>query len=527
MGQAELLIAGLLVAVAGLSALARRLSVPYPIVLVIGGALLGFVPGMPAVRLDPHVVLVVFLPPLLYRAAFLANLQDFRANVTPIALASIGLVLVTMGAVAVVAHALVRGLPWAAAFTLGAIVSPTDPLAAAIIMRRLDVPRRVISVVEGEGLFNDATGLVLYRVAVAAVVSGSFSLANAGVDFVDEAAGGVAIGLVVGWVITEIRRRAGDAETSITISLLTPYAAFIPADALGCSAVLAVVTTGIYIGTRAHDIFPPRTRLQGNFVWEILSFIVTATLFVLVGLQLRTIVQSIPGRSPARVAYHVVAVCGVVIAVRMLWALTYPYMVGALPRRIRIRLPRFSLGLRLVSAWSGMRGSVSLAAALALPLHTDAGAPFPRRTTIQFLTFTVIFATLVLQGLSLPALIRRFGVSEAGAATQEEVRARLAAAEAAVERLDALADEEWTREETIEELRDRYEYRRRRFGARTGNVEDMGYEERSLAHQQVVQSVLSAQREALIRMRGEGTISNETMMRLIIELDLEESRLEL
>jgi CPA1 family monovalent cation:H+ antiporter len=527
MGQAELVIAGLLVAVAGLSALARRLSVPYPIVLVIGGALFGFVPGLPTVRLNPNIVLVVFLPPLLYRAAYRANLHDFRANAMPIALVSIGLVLVTMGAVAVVAHALVSRLPWAAAFTLGAIVSPTDPLAAAIIMRRLDVPRRVISVVEGEGLFNDATALVLYRVAVAAVVSGSFSVADAGVSFVGQAAGGVAIGLAVGWVVAEIRKRTSDAETSITISLLTPYAAFIPADALGCSGVLAVVTAGIYIGTRAASILPPRTRLQGNFVWEILSFVVTATLFVLVGLQLGTIVDSIPARSPLTVAYHVVAICGVVIATRLLWVLAYPFMVRAVPRHTRRRLPRFPMGLRLVGAWSGMRGAVSLAAALALPLQTDAGTPFPRRTTIQFLTFAVIFATLVLQGLSLPAVIRRVGVSEAGTATQEELRARLAAAEAAVERLDALADEEWTREETIEELRDRYEYRRRRFGARAGHIEDEGYEDRSLAHQQVIKSVLGAQREALIRMRDEGTISNECMMRLIHELDLEESRLEI
>src|ERR671931_432055 len=224
MDQAELLIAGLLVAVAGLSALARRLSVPYPIVLVIGGALVGFVPGLPQVKLNPDVVLVVFLPPLLYGSAFFANFNDLRANM----------------------HELIPGLPWEAAFVLGAIVSPTDPLAAATVMRRLDAPRRMVSALEGEGLFNDATALVAYRVAVAAVVAGSFSLGNAGLKFVLGAAGGVAIGLVVGSIVAEIRKRTADAQVSVTISLLTGYAAFVPADAIGASGILATVTAGIY-----------------------------------------------------------------------------------------------------------------------------------------------------------------------------------------------------------------------------------------------------------------------------------------
>src|SRR6266705_742158 len=250
MGQAELLIAGLLVAVAGLSVLARRLSVPYPIVLVVGGALFGFVPGLPEVKLDPQVVLVVFLPPLVYGASIFANFNDFRANLRALTLSTVGLLLATMCAVAWAAHALIPGLPWEAAFVLGAIVSPTDPLAAAAIMRRLDAPRRMVSTIEGEGLFNDATALVAYRLAVAAVVAGSFSLADAGLRFVAGGRGGVAIGLAVGWVIAEIRKRVRDTQLSITVSLLSGYAAFIPADALGASGVLAAVTTGIYMGVR-------------------------------------------------------------------------------------------------------------------------------------------------------------------------------------------------------------------------------------------------------------------------------------
>jgi CPA1 family monovalent cation:H+ antiporter len=527
MGQAELLIAGLLVAVAGLSALARQLSVPYPIVLVIGGALFGFVPGLPEVRLDPDVVLVVFLPPLLYAAAFFANLGDIRANLRAITLTSVGLVLATMGAVAVVAHELVPGLPWAAAFALGAVVSPTDPLAGAMIMRRLALPRRLVSAVEAEGLFNDGTALVAYRVAVAAVVAGSFSVADAGLRFVLGAAGGIAIGLALGWIIAWIRERATDPQVSITISLLSGYAAFIPADAVGASGVLAAVTTGIYMGIRGPSIIPPRTRLQGFFVWDILDFIINATLFVLVGLQLRTVVDGLGGHSAAALLGYAAAVSAVVIVMRLVWAFTVPYLIRALDRRPSQVARRVGARARLVIAWSGMRGAVSLAAALALPLTTDAGAAFPKRDLIIFLTFAVIFATLVVQGLSLPLLIRRLGIAEEGGDDREELKARLVATKAALEQIDSLAGEEWTRDDTLDRMRRLYEYRQRRFAARAGKIEDDGYEDRSLAYQQTVQIVLAAQREALVRLRGEGAISNEVMNRVLRELDLEESRLEI
>src|SRR3954453_4235905 len=272
MGHAEILIAGLLVAVAGLSALAHRMSLPYPIVLVVGGTLFGFVPGVPEVKLDPEVVLVVFLPPLLYESAIYANFNDLRANLRALTLSTVAMVVATMCAVAWAAHALIPGMPWEAAFVLGAIVSPTDPLAAGTIMRRLEVSRALVSAIEGEGLFTDATALVAYRVAVAPVVAGSFSLADAGLKFLLGAAGGVAIGLAVGWVVAEIRRRVTDAQLSITVSLLSGYAAFIPADALGVSGVLAAVTTGIYMGLRGPTFIPARTRLQGFMVWDILDF---------------------------------------------------------------------------------------------------------------------------------------------------------------------------------------------------------------------------------------------------------------
>src|SRR5919199_381585 len=377
MGQAELLIAGLLVAVAGLSALARHLSVPYPIVLVVGGALFGFIPGLPEVKLDPEVVLVVFLPPLLHASSVFANFGDFRANPRALTLSRVGLVLATMCAVAWAAHALIPGLPWEAAFVLGAIVSPTDPLAAATIMRRLDAPRRLVSSIEGEGLFNDATALVAYRVAVAAVTAGSFSLTDAGLKFVLGAAGGVAIGLAVGWLAAEIRKRITDAQVNVTISLLTGYAAFVPADAIGASGVLATVTGGIYMGIRGPQIPPARTRLQGYFVWDILDFIINAILFVLIGLQLRAVVDRLSGSSAITLGVYALAVTGVVVGIRLVWFFTVPYLVRALDRRPAQRARRHRASWRLVLAWSGMRGAVSLAVALALPFTTDAGGGFP------------------------------------------------------------------------------------------------------------------------------------------------------
>jgi CPA1 family monovalent cation:H+ antiporter len=527
MGYGEIVIAGLLVAVAALSALARYLSVPYPVVLVVGGALMGFVPGLPAVHLAPEVVLVVFLPLLLYGESIFANFNDLRADLRTLTLSTVGLVLVTMCAVAWAAHALIPTLGWAPAFVLGAIVSPTDPLAAATIMRRLDAPRRLVSSIEGEGLFNDATALVAYRAAVAAVVAGSFSLANASLKFVLGAAGGVAIGIAVGWIVAQIRKRTTDAQVSVTISLLTGYAAFVPADAIGASGVLATVTAGICMGIWGPRILPARTRLQGFFVWDILDFIVNAILFVLIGLQLRVIVDGLSGYPASTLGRYALAVTGAVVVTRLVWFFTVPYLIRAIDRRPAQRTRRVGARWRLVLAWSGMRGAVSLAVALALPFTTAAGSAFPQRDLIVFLTFAVIFFSLVVQGLSLPALIRRLGVSTDGAEADEELHARLVATKAALAQIDALAAEDWIRQDTVERMRAFYEYRKRRFAARTGKLDDDGYEDRSLAYQRMLHLVLKAQREALLQMRSNGELSNQMMNRILRELDLEESRLEI
>jgi Na+/H+ antiporter len=517
----ELLLLALMVAVAGLSVLARLVGVPYPILLVVGGLVLSFVPGMPEVELPPELVLVVFLPPLLYWAGFFSSPRDLRADARAISMSAVGLVLATTVAVAAVAHAMVDGMAWPVAFALGAIVSPTDPLAATAIGRRLGVPRRLITLVEGESLVNDATALVTYRVAVAATVSGSFVIWRAGLEFVVGVVGGVAIGLLVGWLVAELRRRLDDPVVEIVVSVASGYAAYLPADQLGVSGVLAAVTCGIYVGWRAPELASASTRLLGFSFWEVLVYLVNAVLFILVGLQLQPILAGLDGTAVAILVGQAALVSAVVVAARLGWGYSVPYLVRLVDRRPAQRLRRVGARERLVIAWSGMRGAVSLAAALALPLD------FPMRNLILFLTFAVIFATLVLQGLTLPTLIRHLRLQGDDAEEREEVRARLAAADAALARLDELAGEEWTRDDTVERLKGLFQFRRRRLKARAGIWEDDGAEDRSLAYQRLVRELLEAQRGAIVRLRNQGVISNDVMHRIERELDLEDIRLEI
>ncbi len=375
---------------------------------------------------------------------------------------------------------------------------------------------------------NDATALVAYRVAVAAAVGGSFSALDAGMEFLGAAAGGVAIGLVVGFVVAEIRRRLDDAPTEITISLLTPYAAFIPADELGLSGVLAAVTAGIYLGWRAPELVSPETRLQSTAVWQTLVFLLNATLFILIGLQLPVIVDGLDAYSAAELVGYSALVCATVIGARFVFTFTMPYVIRALDRRPQQRARRVGARVRIVNAWAGMRGAVSLAAALALPLETDAGTPLFDRNLILFITFALILVTVVGQGLTLPYLIRRLGVQEDGAEEQaEEMRARYVAARAALERLDELANEDWTLDDTIERLRGLYRFRQRRVKVRAGKIEDDdGIEARSLAYQRLMHELYAVQRRAVVELRNGGEISNDVMHRIERELDLEESRLE-
>jgi CPA1 family monovalent cation:H+ antiporter len=522
----ELQLLGLLIAVGVLLALAPTLRIPYPILLVLGGLALGFVPGLPDLTLAPELVLVAILPPLLYYAAFSTSLRDLRANRRPIALLSIGLVVVTTVVVAVVGHYSI-GLPWSSAFVLGAVVSPTDPIAATSMAHRLGVPRRLIAIIEGESLVNDASALVLYKFAVTAVVTGSFSIWNGGFRFVVNVAGGLAIGLGVGYVVRQIRKRLDYPPGEITLALLTGYFAYLPADAAGLSAVIAAVTAGIYVGWHTPELTTVETRLQGNAFWEILAFLLNSFLFVLVGLQLPHILDSLSGRSARTLLGDAVLVSLTVIVIRFLWVYPATYIPRWLSRSLRERDPSPPWQAPAFISWTGMRGAVSLAAALAIPLTTESGAPFPGRDLIVFLAFNVILATLVLQGLSVPAVVRVLGLEDDGLGQKEEAKARIYAAEAAIGRLDELVEEDWVYPDTAERMRGLYNFRRSRFAARFDAADDGSLDVRSANYQRLRRELLDAERRAVVDLRREGRISDEVMRAVERDLDLEDSRLEI
>jgi CPA1 family monovalent cation:H+ antiporter len=527
MDHFELIVLGLLIAVAGLTALARVIDVPYPILLVVGGSALGFVPGLPRVELDPDIVLLIFLPPLLFHAAYFASLRELRADARSITLNAVGLVLLTATAVAVVAHAAIDGLSWAAAFTLGAVVSPTDPLAATAIMHRLGVPARMVAIIEGESLVNDGSALVIYRTAVAAAVGGSFDLLDATWDFIVNVAGGIAIGLVVGRALVPILRAARvDPTLLVTLSLLNGYLAYIPAEEIGVSGVLAAVVVGLVLGRHSAEITTATARINGYGFWEILVFLLNAVLFVLTGFQFAQILAD-QERAGGTLLALAAAISLTVIVTRIVWLNTMPYVIRAVDRRPSQRGRRVGWRLRSVAAWSGLRGAVSLAAALALPQD------FPERDLVVFLSLSVIFTTLVLQGLTLPPLIRALGVHDDGTRELEEVRARRAAAEAAIERLRTLREEDWTRTRSVDLRIGFYEFRLRRLGQRAGasgagdgDLDDDA-EARSRAYQRMLRESLEAERWALLTLRAEGELSDEVMHRLERELDLEDQRLDI
>jgi monovalent cation/hydrogen antiporter len=520
----ELIVFGLLLATAGLAVVARVVGVPYPITLVLGGAVIGFLPGVPTVELDPDIVLLIFLPPLLYGAAFFSSVRELRQNVKAIATLAIPLVFVTMAAVAVVAHEVV-GLGWSESFVLGAIVSPTDAVAPTEIMRRVGAPRRLVAIVEGENLTNDWTALVLYRFAVAAVVSGSFTLWKAGLEFIASGVGGLIVGLAAGWLIRQVRSRIDDPPTEITISILSGYVGYLPAEELGFSGVIAAVTTGLYMAWYTPQLTTAVMRLQGVAVWEILTFLLNAVLFLLVGLQLPGILDALSGRATGELVLWGALVSAVVVLVRLAWVFTLPYVSRLIDRRESRRRRRLGAPQRFVVGWAGMRGSVSLAAALAIPLETDAGAPFPGRDLIIFLAFAVILVTLVGQGLTLSPLIEWFGVHDDGEETHEDTLARRRVAEAALARLEELGEPEWISPESVGRARQLFDYRQRRFGALEDGDGD-NYEERAEAWRRLMYDLYDAQREALLELRNTGAISDEVRRRVERDIDLEETRIE-
>lgn len=524
MNQVEIIVA-LLIVVAALAIAAKRIALPYPVLLVVAGLALGFAHGLPPLKLNPEHVLLFVLPPVLYSAALFTSWRDFRANLTPILWLAIGLVLVTTLAIGVVAHAL-GGLPWAAAFALGAIVSPPDAVAATAIARRLRLPRRIVTVLEGESLVNDATALVAYRFAVAAVLSSAaLSFGAASLRFVWVATGGIGIGLLVGWVVSHVQRRLDDPPIQITISLLTPFAAYIAANRLEVSGVLAVVVAGLFLGWRVPRLITSRTRLYGQIFWEMVVFLLNGLVFVTVGLQLRGIVGRLADQTLATLLTQGIVLSATAIVVRMVWVFASSY----LPRRLSGSLCQHCAvppwQHTLIVGWTGMRGVVSLAAALAIPLTLPDGSPFPGRDYILFATFCIIFATLVLQGLSLPVLIRGLRIEDDGAAELEERTARVKANEAALAYLEELKTKAEHPVEILDRLRAGYDDRLRQLDA-AGNSSGDGVSVPSTPlYQRLEQEALTVERRAIIQLRDEYVINDEVLRRIQRDLDLAEARL--
>jgi Na+/H+ antiporter len=518
------LLFGLLVAIVVLATLASRLRLPYAILLVLAGLLLGFVPGLPKITLDPELILVLFLPPLIYSSAWLTSWRAFRTNLRPILQLSLGLVLVTTLVIAVAAHA-IAGLSWPVAFVLGAVVSPTDAVAASAIAKQLGLPRRIVTVIEGESMVNDATGLVAYRFAVAAVVTGSFSWGQAGLQLVVVSLGGLLVGLVIAWPVAWLHRHLDDAPIEITITLLTPYAAYLLADALQVSGVLAVLAAGLYLSRQSSRFFSSNTRLQANAVWEVLIFLLNGFVFLLIGLQLHGILDTVASSSALGLLVDAVVVCLTVVLIRIICVFAITYLPFLLNARTQAKDPYPDWRNVMIVAWTGMRGGVSLAAALALPLTIANGQMFPARDLAIFLTFCVIIVTLVLQGLSLIPLIRWLRPERDTSLEQEHAQAHITAAHAALERLGELATEDDMPEEYLNRLRSHYEKKIKLLKARNDGNEDEQHENRAMAKQRLYQEALTAERTAIIKLRDQGHIDDEALRVVERELDLEEQRL--
>jgi monovalent cation/hydrogen antiporter len=519
------IVLGLLLVVAVLTLAARRLGLPYPILMTIGGLLLGAVPGLPRIELAPELIFLLFLPPLLFSAAFFTSERELRMNARPIALLAFGLVLATILAVAVVTHMLAPNLGWPAAFALGAIVSPPDAVAATAIAQRLGLPRRLVAVLEGESLVNDATALVAYRLAVAAVVTGAFSWAEAAGSFVIVSIGGVATGVVVGWLLIQVLRRLHDPPVAVLVSLLGPFGAWLPAEAVGVSGILSVVTAGVVLGQAAPRIMSSDMRVLGSGVWQMVVFTLNGLVFIFIGLQLPTILDALSAeRTPGQLLFLALAVSAVVIAVRLAWVFPATYLPRWFWPGLRQRDPSPSPRVVLILGWAGMRGVVSLAAALALPLTTANGTPFPGRDLLLFLTFAVILATLVGQGLTLPLLIRGLRVGDDGLIEHEEIHAREAAVDAALSRLDGLADEWPGHLELIDQMRARHQHATEHLTHDHDSFGEPLLAQEMIEHAAIRKAVIDAQRLAVIDLRDRGVIGDLALRRIERELDLEELR---
>jgi monovalent cation/hydrogen antiporter len=513
------LVLGMLVIAVVLSYLARRLHIAEPIVLLLGGLVLGLLPNLPTVELPPDLVFLLFLPPILFAAAFFTPLRDFRANARAILLLAVGLVLFTTVVVGVVAAATIPGMSLAAAVTLGAIVAPPDAVAATAIFQRLGVPRRIVTILEGESLINDASSLTAYRAAAAvALGTASFSLVGSTVSFIVVALGGVLVGGVIGLVITSTIRKTSDPLLEVVISIIAPASAYVAGEALGVSGVVATVVAGLISGQRAARVLSPDARLLGSGAWQILIWTINVFVFLFIGLQLPSILRGLSMIPASDLIRWGVIISLTVIIARFVWVFPATYLPRILNAKVRAGDPPPPKRAVFIVSWAGMRGVVSLAAALAL-------APaFPQRELILYLTFCVILATLVGQGLTLPWLIRKLGVTSAGDGLEaEEMHARLVAADAALRRLEELRGEYPDHLPLIDQIKESLEHEVTHVNPGEDVAVDEA-EQEQLDHRAIRTAVLIAQREAVIQLRDDRVINDETLRRIELELDLEAVR---
>ena len=512
----EIVIFLLLCAVA-LGWVSRRAGLPYPIALVIGGGALGFVPALPQLEFDPQFLLVLVLPPILYQAALLTSWRDFKANMRQIGLLAIGLVLVTTLIVGAALKFLIPDIPWAAAFVFGAIVSPPDAVAATAIISKLHMPRRIVTVLEGESLVNDASGLVLYKLAVAGVLTGSFSFFGASAEFAMVSLGGIAIGIAGGFIFIQLHRLIGDAFTEVLVSLSIPYTLYVLAESFHFSGVLAVVAAGIVRARYTPVIVSAEMRILARSVWNILVFVLNSLIFILIGMALSGVMGRLSGFSAIDLAIYAISATLVAILVRFAWVYPATFVPRWLSARLRAAEDAPQHGEAFIMSWCGMRGIVSLSAALALPVEVESGEPFPYRDLMIFLTFVVISATLVLQGLTLTSLIRWLRLGTDPSAHEEHMRARVALGKAALAAVDALAAKDNMPRDLVSRVR-------AEFDDRIGAALPQGQHSSFAFGRDLRLAAVRAERQELIRIWRAGEISDEILHQLEEELDYEEQR---
>jgi monovalent cation/hydrogen antiporter len=517
----------LLIAIAAVGVVAKRSSIPPAILLVLAGVALALVPGLPAVRLPPELVLLLVLPPLIYSSAVAMSWREFRFNLRPIALLAVGCVVFTTVAAAAATHWLL-GLSWPVGFVLGAIVSPPDAVAPLSIARRMRLPRRILVILEGEGLANDATALILYRFAIIAASAGAFSFGKAAGAFAVIIVGELFWGIAVGWLILRLRRWVAEPQIEIVLSILTPYIAYWPPQHLGGSGVLAAVVTGLYVSWNGPSMISAATRLQGIFFWDVLVYLIEGIVFLMTGLQARTLMTGLGSYSLSALAGSAAVVSAVVILARFVWIYPATYFPRWLSPALARRDPSPPWQWPFVLGFTGVRGIVSLAAALAIPFAMDNGRPFPDRDLILFLTFSIILVTLVGQGLMLPAIIRVLGLANAGeqelhADRTEELLARRHAIEAAIMRLEQLAVERGLPDDVVRLLRAQHGDRLRHFEHAPQREEN--HQHPTVVPDEIELLLITAERERINELYRQGTLRDEARRRLEREFDLREVNL--